>query len=97
MLYRNLDQIRQKEANALPVAMEQVGTPFQWCRRCILLTLEGQELGHDVLVDENVGRKEEYVAEAGGRAESHELWDGGIPCLEELGADAADGGGGGRG
>lgn len=48
-----------------------------------------------MFVDDNVGRKEEDVAEAGGRAESHELWDGGVPCLEELAADAADGGGGG--
>ena len=44
-----------------------------------------------MLVDDNVGREEEDVAEAGGRAESHELRDGGVPCLEELGADAAGG------
>ena len=51
-----------------------------------------------MLVDEDVGREEEDVAEAGGRAKSHELRDGGVPCLEELGADAgnADSGGGGR-
>ena len=44
-----------------------------------------------MFVDDNVGRKEEDVAETGGSAEAHELRDGGVPCLEELGADAAGG------
>ena len=85
----NLDQIRQEEADALPVAMEEVGQPRE---PCVFVPVNGEEFRDHVIVHDNVGRKEEDVAETGGRAKSHELRDGRVPCVEEFGADGAGGG-----